>query len=219
MNFLRLDDWYKQDMIIALLLCKSYHSKSFILLSRLCNLRPNFSCLIILRSTTYFRTVFYFKACKLMYSIFLSLHSLVRWFVLISLLTAIFAAYQGWLSDRVFSKRDHLIRHWTATIAHIQLIIGLWLYFISPVIDYFLHDYKDAVHQRETRFFGMEHGVMMMTAIVIITIGSAKAKPKQTDKEKFRTMALWFTVGLLIILISIPWPFSPFAQRPLYRNF
>jgi hypothetical protein len=154
-----------------------------------------------------------------MYSTVIALHSLVRWLVLAGLLFTIFRAYHGWLSKKVFSQLDNAARHWTATIAHIQLLLGLWVYFISPVINYFLHHYKDAVHQRQTRFFGMEHSIMMIIAIVIITIGSAKAKRKRTDKEKFKTMALWFTVGLLIILTSIPWPFSPLVSRPYFRPF
>jgi heme A synthase len=154
-----------------------------------------------------------------MYPIVLAIHSLARWFVLTSLLIAIFQAYKGWFTNKPYSKFDNSVRHITATIAHIQLIIGLWLYFISPIIDYFLHNYKEAVHQREIRFFGMEHNLMMLTAIIIITIGSAKAKRKPTDKEKFKTMALWFAVGFLIILLSIPWSFSPLASRPLFRQF
>ena len=154
-----------------------------------------------------------------MYSTVLALHSLVRWLVLISLLFSIFLAYKGWFTKKNFSRFDNSVRHWTATIAHIQLVLGLWLYFISPIINYFLHHYKEAVHEREIRFFGMEHSVMMLTAIVIITIGSAKAKRKLTDKEKFKTMAIWFTVALLIILISIPWAFSSFASRPYLRPF
>jgi hypothetical protein len=154
-----------------------------------------------------------------MYSTLLALHSLTRWLVLMSLLFAIYKAYSGWFTNKSFSKLDDSIRHWTATIAHIQLIIGVWLYFISPIIDYFLHNYKLAVHQREIRFFGMEHNIMMLIAILIITIGSFKAKRKPTDKEKFKTMAIWFTVGLVIIVVSIPWSFSPFANRPLFRQF
>jgi len=69
-----------------------------------------------------------------MYSTILALHSLVRWFVLISLLFSIFRAYTGWLSKKNFSHFDNSVRHWTATIAHIQLVLGLWLYFISPII-------------------------------------------------------------------------------------
>lgn len=154
-----------------------------------------------------------------MYSTLLFVHSLVRWLILASLLFAIYHAYKGWFSKKLFSSFNNSVRHWTATIAHIQFVIGLWLYFISPIINYFLHNYKEAVHQREIRFFGMEHSLMMITAIAIITIGSAKAKRKQTDTEKFKTMAIWFTIGLLIILTSIPWGFSPLASRPYFRPF
>jgi uncharacterized membrane protein YgdD (TMEM256/DUF423 family) len=90
---------------------------------------------------------------------------------------------------------------------------------VSPVINYFLHNYKDAVHQRDIRFFGMEHSVMMIAAIVIITIGSVKARQKNADKDKFRTMAIWFGIGLLIILASIPWGFSYLPERPYFRPF
>jgi len=58
----------------------------------------------------------------------------------------------------------------------------------------------------------------MLTAIVIITIGSALAKRKKTDKEKFKTMLVWFSAALLIIFIAIPWPFSPLANRPYIRT-
>ncbi|WP_397321489.1 hypothetical protein [Pedobacter foliorum] len=138
---------------------------------------------------------------------------------MVSLLFAIFRAFSGCFSSRKFSRLDNAIRHWTATIAHVQLIFGLVLYFISPIVNYFLHNFSDAVHRREIRFFGMEHSLMMMTAVVVITIGSAKAKRKQTDLEKFKTMALWYGIGLLIILSSIPWAFSPLTSRPSFRPF
>lgn len=155
----------------------------------------------------------------MIYSTLLPLHSLIRWLVLASLVFAIYIAFRGWLSKKEFSRFDNSVRHWTATIAHIQLLIGVWLYLISPVTDYFLYHFKEAVHLREIRFFGMEHSLMMLLAIVIITVGSAKAKRKPTDTEKFRTMAVWFSVGLLIILSSIPWAFSPFTARPHIRGF
>lgn len=72
---------------------------------------------------------------------------------------------------------------------------------------------------RQIRFFGMEHITMMMIAITLITIGSAKAKRKTTDEAKFKTMAIWFSIALLLILSSIPWSFSPLTSRPLFRSF
>lgn len=152
-----------------------------------------------------------------MYSIILTLHSWVRWLVLISLLVAIYRAYRGWLLNKPFSKRDNAIRTITATTAHIQLVLGIVLYCISPVVRYFLQYFKQAVHQREIRFFGMEHVTMMLIAIVLITIGSAKAKRKLSAQQKFKTMAIWFTIALVIIFLSIPWQFSPLTSRPYFR--
>ncbi len=152
-----------------------------------------------------------------MYTTITFLHSFTRWLVLAGLLYTLYRAITGLLIYRKFTRTDNLARHWSATIAHIQLILGLWLYFISPVIDYFLHHYKEAAKQPEVRFFGMEHSVMMLSAIILITLGSAKAKRKEQDRDKFKTLAIWYSIALLIILIMIPWPFSPFASRPYLR--
>lgn len=154
-----------------------------------------------------------------MYNIALSLHSLFRWFVLAILLFAIFNAYRGLSQKKAFSKTDNAIRHWTATVVHIQLMLGLWVYFISPIIKYFYENLAKAMNQSDMAFFGIYHMATMFLAVVFITIGSASAKRKNTDQEKFRTMLIWFSIGLLIILMAVPWPFSPFAIRPYYRGF
>lgn len=152
-----------------------------------------------------------------MYSVLLSIHSLMRWLVLISLVFAVYRSYSGWRANKSFSSFDNRIRHITATIVHIQLMLGLWLYFVSPVVDYFLKNFKEAVHMREIRFFGMEHITMMVVAVTLLTIGSVKAKRADTDQKKFKTMFVWYSISLLIIFLSIPWSFSPFTSRPLYR--
>lgn len=153
-----------------------------------------------------------------MYMIILAFHSLMRWLVLVSLLYALYRSYKGWFTGKAFSWQDNTVRQITASVAHLQLIIGLWLYLISPIVAWFLHHFTEAVHNRPVRFFGMEHSTMMFTAIVLITIGSASAKRKKTDKAKFKTMTIWFTIALLVILVSVPWPFSPFASRPYLRG-
>lgn len=154
-----------------------------------------------------------------MYSTLLTLHSLFRWLVLVSLLFAIYQAYRGWFSRRAFSAFDNTVRHSTATIVHIQFTLGVILYFISPVVSYFLENFNEAVHEREFRFFGMEHSLMMLVAVVLVTIGSAKAKRQSEARQKFKTMAVYFTIALLIILSSIPWGFSPLVSRPFFRMF
>jgi hypothetical protein len=152
-----------------------------------------------------------------MYSLLLTIHSLVRWLVLVSLVYALYRAYRGWLGNHAFSQLDNTVRHTTATIAHVQLLLGLWLYLISPLVAYFLANFSTAVHERQVRFFGMEHSSMMLVAVILISIGSSLAKRKPTDQARFKTMAIWFTAGLVLILANIPWAFSPLVSRPYFR--
>ncbi|MFM9989682.1 hypothetical protein [Flavobacterium sp.] len=152
-----------------------------------------------------------------MYQTLTFYHSIVRWLVLASLLYAIYRAYKGYTSNAQFSKTDNSIRHWTATIAHIQLVIGITLYTQSPIIKYFWKNFNEAIHNIDTAFFGLLHIILMLIAIILITIGSALSKRKTTDKEKYKTMLVWFSISLIIIFIAIPWPFSPLANRPYFR--
>ncbi len=156
-----------------------------------------------------------------MYPEALALHSLVRWLVLISLLFGVYRGFKGWFGNYSFSPFDNGVRKWTAIIAQIQLVIGITLYSISPLVRYFLHHFRTALPEREVRFFGMEHAVVMVAAIVVITIGSIKSRRKKTSREKYKTMAIWYSIGLLMILSSMPLPFSPppFVRRPFFRAF
>lgn len=154
-----------------------------------------------------------------MYDVILSLHSIFRWLVIISLVFAIFKAWQGYSSSRPYTKTDNAIRHWTATIAHTQLIFGTIIYIKSPITKYFWSNFSTAIQSLDTAFFGLYHMLLMLAAIAFLTIGSAKAKRKENDKAKFHTMFSWFLIAFIIILIAIPWPFSPFANRPYIRTF
>lgn len=154
-----------------------------------------------------------------MYSILLPLHSMIRWLVLICLLFTIYRAYRGWFKQAHFSKIDNILRTLTVNVVQIQFCIGIVLYFLSPIVKYFLHNFSEAVHFREIRFFGMEHITMMVLAVAVITIGSGKVSKTADDLRKYKVMAIWFTIALLIILTSIPWSFSPLTSRPNFRPF
>lgn len=152
-----------------------------------------------------------------MYQTLTFYHNTFRWLVLASLLLSLYRSYRGYYSESNFSKTDNAIRHWTATIAHIQLMIGMTLYFQSPIVKYFFANFATAVKDFDLLFFGFIHSIFMFVAIVLITIGSAIAKRKETDPEKFKAIMRWFTMALLIIIVAVPWPFSPLAQRPYLR--
>lgn len=154
-----------------------------------------------------------------MYSVLLVLHSFCRWLLCLALITAIYRALRGWLGHKPFGRGDNMLRHTTATIAHVQLVLGYLLYFNSPFIRYFREHYKEAITQFDYVFFGMIHIVLMTIAVIVLTAGSSLAKRKDTDLRQFRTMAYWFAAAFLLILIAIPWPFSPLSQRPYLRMF
>lgn len=154
-----------------------------------------------------------------MYAFLLPLHSLVRWLVLILLVLSIFMAWRGWVFKRPFSRFAALVQLITLRTVHLQFCLGLLLYFLSPLVNYFLHHFRAAVHMREIRFFGMEHITMMFIAIAMITIGSDQVNRLSLSEEKYKAMTIWFGIGLLIILTSIPWSFSPLTSRPGFRFF
>lgn len=148
------------------------------------------------------------------------LHSIFRWLLLLSLVYTIFRGFKSWYSDKKFTQTDNMLRQLTATLSHIQLLMGILLYLLSPDVSYFLNNFKTAVHISDIRFFGMEHSIMMVIAVAIITIGSIVTKRKSTEQARIKSQLIWFTTALIIIIIFIPWPFSPFgASRPYFRGF
>lgn len=154
------------------------------------------------------------------FSLLLIIHSLLRWFVLISILYAIYRAYKGLRNRASFTKADNAARVLSLTFTHIQVVIGLALYFSSPLVSYFHHNFSNAAaHHGDSGFFGMNHIFLMIVAATILTIGSAKTKRRTDDRKKFKAMLVWFSITLLIIFIAIPWPFSPFTSRPYFRPF
>jgi len=92
-----------------------------------------------------------------MYSILLVLHSYWRWVVLLSLVYAIYRGIRGFSGAIQFTKADNLLRHTTATIAHVQLILGYWLYFNSSMVSYFRGHYTEANKNATMQFFGLTH--------------------------------------------------------------
>jgi hypothetical protein len=153
------------------------------------------------------------------YSFLLAFHSLWRWVVLATLLLSISRAFWGKKGAKSFTKKEDQLRILTLIVAHIQLTIGIVLYAVSPIVSYFLNNFGTAVHERQIRFFGMEHITVMISAVIILTIGSSKVKKQEDDYQKYSVMFFWFGIALLLIMSSIPWSFSPLTSRPNFRVF
>ena len=149
-----------------------------------------------------------------MYLPLLIIHNLFRWVALGILSYSIYRSAWGYRRQSSFSKGDNAFRHWTATALQIQMMVGFVLYFNSPFVSSY---WNNSGSEGESFFFPVVHLTLMFLAVTIISIGSAMAKRQPTDHQKYKVMLIWFSVGLLIILIAVPWPFSPLAQRPFLR--
>lgn len=152
-----------------------------------------------------------------MYEFLLKFHSIFRYAVVFTLVLSIAVAYTGYVNKKPFTKGIDSLRHWTATIAHIQLIVGCILYAKSPITSYFYSEFEVALERWNTVFFAVVHLAIMLIAIVILTVASAMAKRKPTDALKFKKMLIGYSLALLLIFVAIPWPFSPLAERPFIR--
>ena len=142
----------------------------------------------------------------------LHVHSLLRYVLLILLLISIVKAYSGWGGKKSYSPGDRKLALFTVISAHLQLVIGLILYFISPNVKVALANMSEAMKNPELRFWAVEHIAMMLIAIILITIGSARAKRAATDEGKHKQIALFFLLALLVIFIAIPWPWKEIAR-------
>ncbi len=143
-----------------------------------------------------------------MYIGLLHLHSALRYVVVILLIIAIIKAFAGWLGGRPFTPADRKLSLFTLIAVHTQLLIGLILYFVSPIVQSALNDMGQAMKDTASRFWAVEHIATNLIGIVLITIGYSTAKRANTDKAKFTRVALFYLIGFILIMTAIPWPFN-----------
>lgn len=137
-----------------------------------------------------------------MYNGLLHAHSGLRWVALILLIYSVFNAYSKKKSGD-FTDGDRKLTLFTLISAHIQGLLGLVLYFISPKVSFAEGFMKDSV----MRFYAMEHILLMLIALVLITIGYSKVKKSTESSDKFKRILVFFGIALLLIIAAIPWPF------------
>lgn len=134
-------------------------------------------------------------------------HSFLRYVLLALLIVAIVNAFRGWFRNTAFDRKDEKLSLFTMIVTHVQLLIGLGLYFVSPLISSGLVDMGKAMKDASLRFWVLEHPLMMIVGIVLITVGHSLGKRAERDVVKHRRVAVFFLLALLLIFFSIPWPF------------
>jgi hypothetical protein len=144
----------------------------------------------------------------------LSLHSILRWLLLILLLASIIKSFNGWQSKKVFTAGDRKLFLFTLITTHINFLVGLYLLFFGRfgIISAGKPDGVDIMKDKFFRFFWVEHPVGMLIAIVLITLGNGMAKKNVIDTIKFKKAFWFFFIALIIILATVPWPFREIGR-------
>jgi hypothetical protein len=136
-----------------------------------------------------------------MYTILQKFHSGWAYIALLVLVIAVINAIIGMSSKKEFTAKDRKIALFGLIGAHVQLLIGLILYFVSPLGLASLGQMSD----KALRLTSLEHPLINLIAIALITIGWSKHKKLASSESKFKTFSIFYGLGLVLILSRIPW--------------
>lgn len=141
-------------------------------------------------------------------------HSVLRWAALILIIASIVRSAISLSAGRAYGSLDDKLSLFSLISVHVQLLLGIGLYFMSPLVEAAMAGgMGEAMKNPVARFWLVEHLTGMLIGITLITIGRIKGKKGVDDKAKFKTTLIYFTIGLLVILASIPWPFREVFGR------
>lgn len=131
-----------------------------------------------------------------MYNGLIHAHSGFRWLVVIFLIIAILKSFFAMKNKQAFTKSDNLIALLLLSFTHLQFIVGLAIYFMAGK----LASIGDSMKDGALRFWSLEHGLLMIVAIVLITIGRVKSKKAATDELKHKKGLVFYSIAFLLIL-------------------
>jgi heme A synthase len=141
-----------------------------------------------------------------MYPDIKELHSYWAYGVLIFLLLAVLNSAVGLSRKKPFGKNDRTIALIALIFTHVQFLLGMIMYFLSPYLDAAKAGGMGAAMKDSTlRLYLVEHPLVNIIAIVLITIGWSKHKKAETSEAKFKKIAIMYAIGLVLLLSRIPW--------------
>ena len=134
-----------------------------------------------------------------MYTFLLHAHSGLRWLILVAVVIAVLKSLVGLFGGTEYSKFDKIVAVAFVGMMHLQLLIGLILYFIySPHITYNMSD-------PVSRFWSVEHLALMLFAVAAAQVGRSISKKTNDAQVKFRFQSIFFGMSLVLMLLGIPW--------------
>ena len=139
-----------------------------------------------------------------MYTGLLHFHRMIAYVALILIFATMLKAMFGMLNKKSFTEGDRKLGLFALISGYVQLLLGIALIFIGPIMSYF-SNMEEVMKNSELRFLVIEHPLIMTIGIILITIGYSKSKKADTDRSKFKSMAFFYLLGLVLILSRTPW--------------
>ncbi|NJW54892.1 hypothetical protein HC175_18435 [Salinimicrobium sp. CDJ15-91] len=134
------------------------------------------------------------------------IHSWWAYLVLLVLIISVILSLVGLTSKKDYGATDFRLALFTLIVSHIQLLIGIVLYFVAPWFKAFGEVGMGGVMKDSTlRLYLVEHPLIMIISVILITVGYSKHKKKLTSRPKFKTLAIFYTLALIFMLSRIPW--------------
>ena len=153
-----------------------------------------------------------------MYALIKDIHNIVRWLVLLAGLWAVIRAWSGFLVRREWKKADRLAGVIFSSTLDLQLLLGVILYILSPLVQVAFQDFGSAMSASGLRFFAVEHVAFALLAVLVAHLGSISTRKAPTTRTRFARAALLFTLALVLLLLGIPWPWLA-VGRPWLPGF
>jgi len=142
-----------------------------------------------------------------MYIGFKHLHSTFAYVLLAALIFSVIYVLIAYAQKKPFTDKVRKFALIGLISAHIQFLVGLLLYVLSPLG---LSNFSGAAMKDPlSRLYILEHPLMMLIAIVLITVGYSRAKRLKGDNARYRSILIFYGLGLVFILSRIPWTVWP----------
>jgi len=137
-----------------------------------------------------------------MYEIIVDVHSVLRYLALLFVILLILQSIKGTVSKNVFTPENRKLTLFTMIAFHMQLLLGIILYFTSPKVIFDTMTMKSAL----LRFFALEHPLIMVVSVILVTLAYIRIKNKDTYTAH-RILLIYSIVVFILLMAGIPWPF------------
>ena len=139
-----------------------------------------------------------------------TIHSYWAYLILVVLTLAVLKSFFGYFAKKDYDANAFRVSLLTLIVSHIQLLIGILLYFSSARFGLWSDlGLVEVMKNADLRLYLVEHPTINILAVVLITMGYSKHKKKLVSKPKYKTIAFFYSIALVLIISRIPWNVWP----------